>query len=90
MRIKNVWFDLLTFFGAVFWIVCAVGAILDYNRGHHAGLMVTALTFITFLLLALLCFRASLQFGDYQRRVCEKRTPTNDERQRPATPDPLR
>ena len=71
MRVRNVWFDLLTFFGAVFMVACAVGSIVDYIRGERVSFSVAALAIGAFLLFGLFFFRISLQLGNRQRKVRE-------------------
>jgi hypothetical protein len=72
VRVRNVWFDLPTFFGAAFMLGSAVAAAVDYKRGEHPGPVVVAIAAIIFLLLSLLCLRASLQLGDRQRKARER------------------
>ena len=71
MRLRNVGFDLVSFMGAMLWLWCAVFSIVDYVRHGRASLVVTVSMVGLFLLLALIFFRHSLLFGDYQKRVRE-------------------
>jgi hypothetical protein len=73
MRIRNVWFDLLTFFGAAYMLACAVIAVMHYVRGEDGSFAVASLAAGIFLLLAVFLFRISLQLGNRQKRARERR-----------------
>ena len=73
MRVRNIWFALLPFFGAVFMLGCAVISLVDYIQGRRVGYAVAAIATGTFLLLAAILFRVSLQLGDRQKKVHERK-----------------
>jgi hypothetical protein len=69
MRLKNPWFELLTFITAVFWAGGAVNTIINHVRGGPRDLLPTVLTVATFLILALVFFRASWHLGTLQAKI---------------------
>lgn len=74
MRIRNLWFELITFFTALFMLGCAVVSMTPPWPG---------IAFF-FLILSFAFFWMSLQLGDIGRRRRELRKKQRAEKARPA------
>lgn len=73
MRIRNVWFELFTFYFAWVWVASFVSAIVDFWHGRGQDAIIAAMSAVLFLALAVLFFWLSLRLGNYQRRSREIR-----------------
>lgn len=73
MRIRNVWFDLLTFLAALVMVLFAVGAIVGHVHDKGASIGSTAVFVGICLLCAFGFLRVSLAVGDSRRRAREVR-----------------
>ena len=73
MRVTNFWFEPLTFFGAVFMLMSAVGSVADFVYSKDRNLLVTVIAAGIFLLLAVFFLRMSRQIGECQRKSRESR-----------------
>ena len=69
MRLKDPWFELLTFITAVFWAACAIITIVNHVRGGFQDFLPTVLSVAASLFLALLFFRASCHLGKLQKKA---------------------
>ena len=65
MRLRNVWFEFATFFGAALMFWCFIDRVVRYARGEFQGLGNTEVfgLIAIFLVIAVLLFRTSLKLG---------------------------
>lgn len=68
MRMRNIWFDGLSFLVAVLMVGYIVFSIMDYMRIDDADIIGTVIACVIFLLFAIFYFLMSLRVGDMQRR----------------------
>jgi hypothetical protein len=85
MRIRNLWFELLSFATALFMFGCAfVSMATPLPDGVDANLPSPAIAAGFFLILSLAFFRTSLQLGGLQRRRRDQRKEKRAQATRPA------
>jgi hypothetical protein len=72
VRMRNIWFDCLSFLVAVLMFGYAVFSLVEYLRSKDGSFFGAALTIGMFLLFSALYVWLSLRVGEVQRRVREK------------------
>jgi hypothetical protein len=73
LRVRNIWFDGLSFLVAMLMVGCAVSSLVMHTRDKNASFIGTGIAAGTFLLLAIIYFWMSLRAGGIQRRARETR-----------------
>jgi hypothetical protein len=72
MIIRNLWFEIFTFFSAMFTLACAISSVVKYIKGEGVDILVTVLAAGVFLLLTMLLIYTSLMIGSRQKRDRDK------------------
>ena len=73
MRLRNIWFDALSFLVAAMMAGYAVFSVVDYWHDDNASFFSTALTVGLFLFAAIVYFWISFRVGDVHRRARSRR-----------------